>query len=75
MPRAADPAHAAEGGARHLSRRCGREFPDLPIDVVDSSPRPSRVIGPEADALVTFGPHLRDGKILEHAKKLKWVQA
>ena len=24
---------------------------------------------------MTFGPHLRDGAILKHAKKLKWVQA
>ena len=54
--------------------RMRARFPDLPIDVADSLAKAEPFV-PEADALVTFGPHLRDGKILKHANKLKWVQA
>src|SRR5688572_23832018 len=54
--------------------RMRARFPDLPIDVADSLAKAEPFM-PQADALVTFGPHLRDGAILKNAARLKWVQA
>ena len=54
--------------------RMRARFPDIGIDVADSLAAAEPFM-PDADALVTFGPHLRDGAILKHAKNLKWVQA
>ncbi|MGH6767947.1 MAG: D-2-hydroxyacid dehydrogenase [Xanthobacteraceae bacterium] len=56
------------------ARRMRERFPDLGIDVADGLATAEPFM-PHADALVTFGPHLRDGAILKTASKLKWVQA
>ncbi len=48
-------------------------FPELAIDVVDHHSKAGPFIG-EADALLTFGPHMKD-EVLQGARKLKWVQA
>jgi phosphoglycerate dehydrogenase-like enzyme len=56
------------------ANRMRDRFPDLAIDIADGLAAAAPFM-PYADALVTFGPHLRDGAILKHAAKLKWVQA
>jgi phosphoglycerate dehydrogenase-like enzyme len=48
-------------------------FPELTIDVVDHHSKAGPFIG-EADALLTFGPHMKD-EVLQGARQLKWVQA
>jgi phosphoglycerate dehydrogenase-like enzyme len=48
-------------------------FPELTIDVVDHHSKAGPFIG-EADALLTFGPHMKD-EVLQGARKLRWVQA
>jgi phosphoglycerate dehydrogenase-like enzyme len=48
-------------------------FPELTIDVVDHHSKAGAFIH-EADALLTFGPHMKD-EVLRGAAKLKWVQA
>jgi D-2-hydroxyacid dehydrogenase (NADP+) len=48
-------------------------FPELVIDVVDHHSKAGPFIG-AADALLTFGPHMKD-EVLRGAHKLKWVQA
>jgi len=48
-------------------------FPELAIDVVDHHSKAAPFIV-EADALLTFGPHMKD-EVLHNAAKLKWVQA
>jgi phosphoglycerate dehydrogenase-like enzyme len=55
-------------------RRMTERFPQIGIDVADGVPAAEPFM-PNADALVTFGPHLLDGAILKNAPKLKWVQA
>jgi D-2-hydroxyacid dehydrogenase (NADP+) len=48
-------------------------FPELAIDVVDHHSK-ARPFMAEADALLTFGPHMKD-EVLRGADKLRWVQA
>jgi len=53
--------------------RLAARFPELGIDVVDHHSKAAPFIR-EADALLTFGPHMKD-EVLHGADKLKWVQA
>jgi phosphoglycerate dehydrogenase-like enzyme len=53
--------------------RLAARFPELGIDVVDHHSKAAAFIR-EADALLTFGPHMKD-EVLHGADKLKWVQA
>jgi phosphoglycerate dehydrogenase-like enzyme len=53
--------------------RLQARFPDLGIQVVDHHSKAGPHIA-EADALLTFAPMLST-KVLEQAKKLRWVQA
>jgi len=53
--------------------RLAARFPELGIDVVDHYSKAAAFIR-EADALLTFGPHMKD-EVLHGADKLKWVQA
>jgi len=53
--------------------RLAARFPGLGIDVVDHHSKAAAFIR-EADALLTFGPHMKD-EVLHGADKLKWVQA
>lgn len=53
--------------------RLAASFPELGIDVVDHHSKVAPFIR-EADALLTFGPHMKD-EVLHGADKLKWVQA
>lgn len=53
--------------------RLAARFPELGIDVVDHHSKALPYIK-EADALLTFGPHMKD-EVLRGADKLKWVQA
>jgi D-2-hydroxyacid dehydrogenase (NADP+) len=53
--------------------RLAARFPELVIDLVDHHSRTAPFIG-EADALLTFGPHMKD-EVLHGAHKLRWVQA
>ena len=63
------PPHVRE---QYRSRLAAR-FPGLGIDVVDHHSKAAAFIR-EADALLTFGPHMKD-EVLHGADKLKWVQA
>jgi phosphoglycerate dehydrogenase-like enzyme len=54
--------------------RMRQRFPDLGIDVADGLAAAEPFM-PQADVLITFGPHLHDGAILRTAANLKWVQA
>ena len=51
-------------------------FPELRVDMVDQVGKLDPYL-PEADVLITFGPHLEDraDHVLQHASKLKWIQA
>jgi D-2-hydroxyacid dehydrogenase (NADP+) len=53
--------------------RLAARFPELAIDVVDHHSKAAPFMA-EADALLTFGPHMKD-EVLHGAAKLKWVQA
>jgi len=53
--------------------RLAARFPELGIDVVDHHSKAAPFIR-DADALLTFGPHMKD-EVLHGADKLKWVQA
>jgi phosphoglycerate dehydrogenase-like enzyme len=53
--------------------RLAARFPELGIDVVDHHSKAAPFIH-AADALLTFGPHMKD-EVLHGAQKLKWVQA
>jgi len=53
--------------------RLAQRFPELAIDVVDHHSKAGPFIG-NADALLTFGPHMKD-EVLHGATKLRWVQA
>jgi D-2-hydroxyacid dehydrogenase (NADP+) len=53
--------------------RLAARFPELAIDVVDHHSKAAPFMR-EADALLTFGPHMKD-EVLRGADKLKWVQA
>jgi len=53
--------------------RLAARFPELAIDMVDHHSKAGPFMG-EADALLTFGPHMKD-EVLHRAHKLKWVQA
>src|SRR6202163_297293 len=53
--------------------RLAQRFPELAIDVVDHYSKAGPFMA-KADALLTFGPHMKD-EALAGADKLKWVQA
>jgi D-2-hydroxyacid dehydrogenase (NADP+) len=53
--------------------RLAQRFPELAIDVVDHHSKAGPFMA-NADALLTFGPHMKD-EVLHGAGKLKWVQA
>jgi len=53
--------------------RLAARFPEIGIDVVDHHSKAAPFMR-EADALLTFGPHMKDG-VLHGADKLKWIQA
>jgi phosphoglycerate dehydrogenase-like enzyme len=53
--------------------RLAARFPDLTIDMVDHYSKAGPYMG-SADALVTFGPMMKD-EVLRGADKLRWVQA
>ncbi len=53
--------------------RLAQRFPELAIDVVDHHSKAGPFVA-NADALLTFGPHMKD-EVLHGAAKLKWVQA
>ncbi len=53
--------------------RLAARFPELGIDVVDHHSKAAPFIR-DADALLTFGPHMKD-EVLHGADKLRWVQA
>jgi phosphoglycerate dehydrogenase-like enzyme len=51
-------------------------FPGLRVDMVDHVAKIDPYL-PEADVLITFGPHLEDraDHVLQRASKLRWIQA
>jgi D-2-hydroxyacid dehydrogenase (NADP+) len=53
--------------------RLAQRFPELAIDVVDHHSKAGPFMA-RADALLTFGPHMKD-EVLHGAAKLRWVQA
>jgi phosphoglycerate dehydrogenase-like enzyme len=53
--------------------RLAQRFPQLAIDVVDHYSKAGPFMA-TADALLTFGPHMKD-EVLHGAARLKWVQA
>jgi D-2-hydroxyacid dehydrogenase (NADP+) len=53
--------------------RLRERFPDLAIDMVDHYSKAEPLMA-EADALLTFGPMMKD-EVLRGARKLRWVQA
>src|ERR1700722_5124791 len=53
--------------------RLAARFPELAIDLVDHHSKTGPFMG-KADALLTFGPHMKD-EVLQGADKLRWVQA
>lgn len=53
--------------------RLAERFPELGIDMVDHHSKTAPYIR-SADALLTFGPHMKD-EVLHGAGKLRWVQA
>ncbi len=53
--------------------RLAQQFPQLAIDVVDHYSKAGPFMA-TADALLTFGPHMKD-EVLHGAARLKWVQA
>jgi D-2-hydroxyacid dehydrogenase (NADP+) len=63
------PPHVRE----HYRSRLAERFPELAIDVVDHHSKAGPFMG-KADALLTFGPHMKD-EVLRGADNLKWVQA
>jgi phosphoglycerate dehydrogenase-like enzyme len=57
----------------YYAARLGKRFPELEIDVVDHYAKAGLFMA-KADALLTFGPMLKD-EVFHDAPRLKWIQA